>query len=314
MDSRVCILMATYNGEQYVQEMLESIKNQTYQDFVCYIHDDGSKDSTCEIIDEFCKLDNRFIRMASKPTGGAKNNFLYMLEKNGSRFKYCMFCDQDDVWLPSKIEKSVEAIKKLENENASLAALVYCDMKVVDENLKEIASSFIKYNALSIDRITIDRAVMKGYAAGCSMIINNTLAKASVIEDKKNIIMHDWWVMLIASAIGKIAYLDESLALYRQHGTNTLGAKHITVLSRALEIGERIVSGKQFEVTRRGLNSRIKQLARCKNVAEFYERYPDLVIGAIEFNSCSKIDRCKFVLKNKLVQNKWSWVWTCVCA
>ena len=314
MDSKVCVLMATYNGEKYVLEMLESIKNQTYSEFVCYIHDDGSTDSTCKIIDEFCKGNNNFIRLKSGTCGGAKNNFLYMLKEIGAQFKYCMFCDQDDVWLPNKIEKSVEAIKNLESDNPALSALVYCDMKVVDENLKEIASSFIRYNALSIDRITTDRAIMKGYAAGCSMIINSTLAKASVIENTDNIIMHDWWVMLIASAIGKIAYIDEPLALYRQHGTNTLGAKHITAFSRILEIGGRIVSGKQFEVTRSGLNLRINQLAKCKSVAEFYEQYPNLVNGAIEFSSCSKIDRCKFILKNKLVQNKWSWFWTCVCA
>lgn len=314
MDSKVCVLMATYNGEKYVLEMLKSIKNQTYSEFVCYIHDDGSTDSTCKIIDEFCKNNRNFIRLKSGTCGGAKNNFLYMLKEIGIQFKYCMFCDQDDVWLPNKIEKSVEAIKKLESENPSLAALVYCDMKVVDENLKEIAPSFIKYNALSIDKITIDRAVMKGYAAGCSMIINNTLAKASVINDTKNIIMHDWWVMLIASAIGKITYLDEQLSLYRQHGTNTLGAKHITMLSRISEIWERIVFGKQFEITKRGLDLRIKQLASCINIVGFYERYPDLVHGAMEFNSYNKIDRCKFVLKNKLVQNKWSWFWTCVCA
>lgn len=95
-----------------------------------------------------------------------------------------MFCDQDDVWLPNKIEKSVEAIKKLESDNPAVSALVYCDMKVVDENLKEIASSFIKYNALSVDEITIDRAVMKGYAAGCTMIINNTLAKPFVVSNR----------------------------------------------------------------------------------------------------------------------------------
>lgn len=314
MDSKVCVLMATYNGEKYVLEMLESIKNQTYSKFVCYIHDDGSTDATCKIIDEFCKGNNNFIRLKSGTCGGAKNNFLYMLKEIGGQFKYCMFCDQDDVWLPSKIEKSVEAIEKLESDNPTLPALVYCDMKVVDENLKEIASSFIKYNALTVDEITIDRAVMKGYAAGCTMIINNTLAKASVIEDTNNIVMHDWWVMLIASAIGKITYLDEPLALYRQHGTNTLGAKHITGFSRILEIGGRIVSGKQFEVTRSGLKLRINQLARCKSVAEFYAQYPHLVNGAIEFNSCSKMDRCKFIIKNKLVQNKWSWFWTCVCA
>lgn len=314
MDSKVCVLMATYNGEKYVLEMLESIKNQTYSEFVCYIHDDGSTDSTCKIIDEFCKVNDNFIRLKSGSCGGAKSNYLYMLKEIGVQFKYCMFCDQDDVWLPNKIEKSVEAIKKLESDNPAVSALVYCDMKVVDENLKEIASSFIKYNALSVDEITIDRAVMKGYAAGCTMIINNTLAKASVVEDTNNIIMHDWWVMLIASVIGKIEYLDEPLALYRQHGTNTLGAKHITRSSRIREICSRVISGRQMEITRSGLYQRIRQLACCSCIDAIGTDYQELIDGAVSFEKKRKIDRFIYVLKFRLYQNKWSALWTCICS
>lgn len=313
MDSRVCVLMATYNGEEYILEMLESIKNQTYHEFICYIHDDGSTDSTCAIIDDFCKKNGNFVRVKSQATGGAKNNFLYMLKEIGSKFKYCMFCDQDDVWLPDKIKRSVEAIKVLENGDFSKPALVYCDMKVVDADLKEIAPSFIKYNALYTEKITLDRIIMKGYAAGCSMILNNTLAMASIVEDTRDIIMHDWWVMLVAVAVGKVVCLNETLALYRQHGTNTLGAKHITVRSRFFEIAERVISGKQLEITRNGLYVRIKQLARCAEIEAFYNRYPELSLKACNFNKLNKIERCAFVLKYNLTQNKWSQIWTLFC-
>lgn len=314
MDSKVCVLMATYNGEKYVLEMLESIRNQTYNDFVCYIHDDGSTDLTCEIVDEFCEKYSNFIRLRSQSTGGAKNNFIYLLKEIGSQYKYCMFCDQDDIWLPDKIKKSVDAIVKLENGDFSQPALVYCDMRVVDANLVEIAPSFVRYNALLIDNITLNRAIMKGYAAGCSMIVNNALAKVSIVTDTRDIIMHDWWVMIIAAALGKIAYLDEALVLYRQHEFNTLGAKHITTYSRIVEILHRVISGKQFEITRNGLYLRINQLARCADIKEFYNRYPELVRKAVDFNNLSKIERGKFVIKYKLTQNKWGQLWTCICA
>lgn len=314
MDNIVCVLMATYNGEEYVFEMLNSIRNQTCQDFVCYIHDDGSTDSTCEIIDRFCEENCNFIRLESHPTGGAKNNFLYMLGKMGIQFQYCMFCDQDDIWLPDKIEKSLNKVRELENGDSSQPALAYCDMKIVDANLDEIAPSFIRYNALTIDNITIDRAIMKGYAAGCSMILNNALARVSAVENTKDIIMHDWWVILIASAVGKISYLDEALALYRQHGTNTLGAKHITVLSRISEIAGRVISGKQFEITRNGLYLRIRQLARCEDVEVVKKKYEELIAGAVTLKRMNKINRSKYIINNHLYQNKWSGLWTCICS
>lgn len=314
MDSKVCVLMATYNGEKYVLEMLESIRKQTYNDFVCYIHDDGSTDLTCEIVDDFCEKNSNFIRLKAQSTGGAKNNFLYLLNKIGRQYKYCMFCDQDDIWLPDKIKKSLDAMEKLENGDTSQPALVYCDMRVVDANLVEIAPSFVRYNALFIDNITLDRAIMKGYAAGCSMIVNNALAKVAGVEDTSDIIMHDWWVMLIAAALGKVSYLDEALALYRQHEFNTLGAKHITTCSRAFEILCRVITGKQFEITRNGLHLRINQLARCADINEFCSRYPELVQKAVDFNNLSKIERSRFVIKYHLTQNRWSRIWTCICA
>lgn len=315
MDNKVCVLLATYNGEQYLKQMLDSIKNQSYQDFVCYIHDDGSTDSTHKIIKEYCQnYEDKFIDIVSQSTGGAMNNFLYMLSEFGTQFLYIMFCDQDDVWMSDKIEKSLNKIIEVENGNYNKPALVYSDMTVVDEKLNTIASSFIKYNALDIDNITLDRAVMKGYAAGCSMILNNTLAKISSIKNKNDIIMHDWWVLLIASAVGSIGYINEPLALYRQHGTNTLGAKHITVGSRICEILRRVVTLEQFKITRRGLYIRLNQLARCAEVPLVKEEYSELVLGAAKFKDKKKINRCKFVFKNRLYQNKWSCIWTCICA
>lgn len=314
MDNRICVLMATYNGEEYILEMLNSIKNQTCQDFICYIHDDGSTDSTCDIVDNFCKDNRNFIRLESQPTGGAKNNFLYMLRKLGTQFQYCMFCDQDDIWLPDKIEKSFNRMKELEDGNLSRPALVYCDMKVVDIKLNEIAPSFIRYNALTVENITIDRAIMKSYAAGCSMMINNSLARISSVENTSDIIMHDWWVMIIASAVGKIAYINEALALYRQHETNALGAKHITIFSRIMEIIGRVFSGKQFEITRNGLYLRIRQLACCENIQMLKKEYGKLVSGAVSFKRMNKINRIKYIVKNHLYQNKWSSFWTCICS
>lgn len=314
MNKQVCILLAAYNGENYIRQMLNSIKEQSYKNFICYIHDDGSTDSTSRIIEEFCQTNmDRFVNIKTKPIGGAKDNFLYMLKEFGIKYPYIFFCDQDDIWLPDKIEKSLDKMIEIEGTD-NKPTLVYSDMMVVDEELDIISSSFIKYNALNINNITVDRAIMKGYVAGCSMMLNNALANISSIDNTENIIMHDWWVMLIASAVGKIAFLDEALVLYRQHRNNVLGAKHITKYSRVFELIFRIFSGKAYAITRNGLYTRINQLARCSEIVLFKEKYPELVMGATKFRSSTKKHRCEFVLKNHLWQNKWSIIWTCICA
>lgn len=314
MNKKVCILLATYNGEKYLEQLLDSLIIQTYQDFVCYIHDDGSTDDTVAIIEKYCQKDQqRFCIVEGEKQGGAKQNFFYLLYHVINRHQYIMFCDQDDVWIDDKIEKSVRAIEKLEQEREE-PCLVYCDMKVVDEKLNVISDSFLQYNALICKHITFDRAIMKCYAAGCSMVINNKLAKLLVIKENKEVIMHDWWAMMLAAAVGKIGRISEPLLLYRQHQDNTLGAKHISKLTRFCEIMSRIILFKQYRITKMGLQVRINQLALCKNIPAVMEKHEDLIVKADLYNSMKKIERMRFVFKYHLYQNNWSKLWSCICA
>lgn len=311
---KVAVLLATYNGQLYLRELLDSLKTQTYKDFVCYIHDDGSTDETVTIVREYCRKNPDIFKLVQgSSTGGAKKNFMYLLRTVGITHPYIMFCDQDDVWLPNKIQESVIEMKKIEINN-NMPCLVYCDMKVVNDKLFTISNSFHEYNQLIINHLTLDRAIMKSYAAGCSMLINNSLAKAAAVKDDNNIIMHDWWTLIIACAIGSVRRISTPLLLYRQHQNNTLGAKKITVSHRIKEITKRILTFEQYGVTKRGLYVRIEQLAKCNQVVEMYSEYKELIDGAIDFRNMSKFERCKYVLKNQLYQNRWSKLWTCICA
>ena len=111
----VAILLATYNGEKYIEEFLISLQGQTFQNYICYIHDDGSKDRTRRIAEEFEKRDPGHFQILEGPSqGGAKENFLWMLGQIEA--EYYMFADQDDVWLPEKIEKSVRTITEKKEE------------------------------------------------------------------------------------------------------------------------------------------------------------------------------------------------------
>ena len=126
MDEYVDILLATYNGEKYIREQLDSILQQTYNKINIYISDDYSTDSTPNILKEYeLKYDNINVTYQEQNIGSIRN-FEYLMTKVKSQ--YYMLSDQDDVWYEDKVEKS---LKKLKEENADL---VFTDLEVVDEN------------------------------------------------------------------------------------------------------------------------------------------------------------------------------------
>ena len=131
---QIDILLATYNGEKYLSELIDSILSQTYKNIRLIISDDCSKDNTREILDKYKKEDSRVIVYKQEQNQGYVKNFEFLLKKVES--DYYMLADQDDVWLPEKVEKSLQ---KLKAENADL---VFGDLEVVDQNLKTIHPSF----------------------------------------------------------------------------------------------------------------------------------------------------------------------------
>ena len=134
MEEKVDVLLATYNGEKYLKEQIDSILNQTYQNINLIISDDNSNDSTRKILEEYKKIDNRIKTYLQDKNLGYIKNFEFLLTKVESN--YYMLSDQDDVWLPEKIEKSMKTLKE---KNADL---VFGDLEVVDEKLNTIYPSF----------------------------------------------------------------------------------------------------------------------------------------------------------------------------
>ena len=227
---KLAILMATFNGDRYLKEQIESLLNQEYNNFCVYFSDDGSTDSTLRIINEYCtRYPDKFYNLNNKEKhGSARDNFIYLL-KNVNAELY-MFCDQDDVWLPNKVKMTIEAyntiIKKSSN---NIPVAVYSDLHVVDSNLNILYQSFEK-DCLQFkqNRKNWKFRLLRNDCAGCTLLINLALVK--VFKDNyryiniKNIMMHDHFFILIASLIGIAKYIDEPLILYRQHGDNSVGA------------------------------------------------------------------------------------------
>lgn len=229
--------MATYNGERFLGEQIESIQSQSYGNWRLLISDDCSTDGTLEVVRRYADGDSRIVIVSEGVRhGGAKENFFATMDSSDA--PYCMFCDQDDVWLPKKIEKSLAEMRRLEAESSADAPLlVFCDMKVVDEGLSVIYESFEMSSHFDPRRLAFRQLLAHNVAAGCCMMLNRELLNACRRSDGSGAEMHDWWVMLVASAFGRILFIDEPLSLYRQHGDNEVGANEYSPVDRAKHLG-----------------------------------------------------------------------------
>lgn len=226
----ISILLAAYNGEQYIKAQIESILHQTVQDFVLYINDDCSEDRTWEILKDYAeKYPGKIVVTRSeKNSGSSKANFLNMMLEH--RDDYLMLCDQDDVWLPEKIGKTLRVMRKLEKKHGKdMPLLAYTDLKVTDKDLNVLTDSMMKRVAADFNRTSLKDQLVQNTVTGCTAMYNRALAEKFIALPGFTV-MHDWWMMLTASALGRAVYLPEATILYRQHGDNSVGTRNMRSL------------------------------------------------------------------------------------
>ena len=216
---RVDILLATYNGERFLKEQIESILTQTYRNFRLLISDDCSTDRTWNILNYYAGLDNRILIHRNERNVGIVNNFEFLLKQVQSEF--FMFSDQDDVWKIDKIEKSINKIKQ---DNAGL---VHTDLEVVDENLNTIAPSFwtLKKIKTRVEHSNFESLYLNNFVTGCTILARSDyIYRVLPFPKDDEHFIHDYWTALLISNCDKITYIDEPLVKYRQHGNNSVGS------------------------------------------------------------------------------------------
>lgn len=217
---KVDILLATYNGEEYIREQLDSILNQTHKEFRLLISDDGSTDETRNILNEYKAKDDRIEIFMQEKNLGVVKNFEFLLKKVDA--KYYMFSDQDDIWKKEKIEKSLEKIKEGFD-------LVYSDLEVVDENLNVTYKSYWKLKGIykKIKKYNNFQSLyLNNFITGCTIISKKELIDSFMpLPNTSKFVLHDYWISLVISQNGKIAYIEEPLIKYRQHKNNKVGSK-----------------------------------------------------------------------------------------
>lgn len=225
---KVIILMSTYNGERFLTEQIESIRQQTFSNWQLWIRDDGSTDHTIAIIKRFSELDSRILFLTDtlgnlKPSQSFSVLLNHFLQKDG---EFVFFADQDDVWLENKLEIQVEKLQEMtEQFGKNTPALVFSDLKVVDATLEVLHPSFLQFEHLFPNsEQPLNKLLIHNYIPGCVSGINRSLARLAY-PIPEAALMHDWWCALCAAATGNIAFIPQATLLYRQHSANDIGAQ-----------------------------------------------------------------------------------------
>lgn len=224
MTTCVDIVMATYNGAAHLAEQIASIQAQQFKNWRLLIRDDGSQDETANLLADMAKRDSR-IQVVKDSLGnlGVVANFGHLLELTEAEFIF--LCDQDDVWLPSKLSDFLDYAKALnESHGAVKPLLIFSDLQLVDDKLKVLASSYMQMQQRGdcLD-LRFRNLLTQNVMPGCAMMVNRTLLERA-LPIPKCAGMHDWWLILVAACFGSVQYLNRPLAAYRQHPFNVMGA------------------------------------------------------------------------------------------
>ena len=220
-EEKIDILVATYNSNiNFLRMQLDSLLSQNYSNIRVIISDDASsKSETKDFLTEYSKKDNRITLFLNEKNRGYVKNFEFLLEKSDAN--YIMFCDHDDIWYNTKVQKMYD---KLVSEDVDL---VYCNAKQIDEKGKILQESYIDYKHLpKMNGKNSTLACSRHIAIGCSQIFTKKI-KEQMLPFKESVMAHDWINVYLATLGKGVAYIDEPLFEYRLHNTNEFGGRSL---------------------------------------------------------------------------------------
>ena len=217
--NKIDILLATYNGSQYLPEQLDSILSQSYGNINVIIRDDGSSDNTVMIIKEYEQKDNRVKLLNDNLENlGFVRNFEELMKNSTS--DYIMFSDQDDIWYNDKVEISYTRMKAIEESNGkSCPILVHTNSRIMNYETRTKALFISDYAKNS----SFENSFFNFFVQGSTMLINKSL-KREALPFSKEVYLHDRYLHLIAEFIGIRSYIDVPTMDYRQHSNNEIGS------------------------------------------------------------------------------------------
>ncbi|HEH9440948.1 TPA: glycosyltransferase family 2 protein [Aeromonas sobria] len=215
----ILIFICTYNGERFLEEQLNSFEAQTYTNWEVIASDDGSNDNTRFILERYKgKWKENQLTIVEGPRDGVTKNFISLICNKTIEADYYAFSDQDDIWIPSKLERALNWLGEVKNNTPAL----YCSSTLlVDENNNEIGLSTINKKAPSFSN-----ALMQNIASGNTMVLNKVAIELlRQTGPNISIIIHDWWSYLVVTGCGGMVFYDSKPTVrYRQHATNLIGS------------------------------------------------------------------------------------------
>lgn len=259
MAARIEILLATRNGATHLEEMLKSLLGQSRDDFVLRVRDDASTDATLDILEDYRgRFGGRLVVMPQDgPSGSAKGNFARLMA--ASEAERLMFADQDDFWSTDHVAEIDGLLASAAEERGPKTPVyAFTDVVPVDRQLAQLAESFFDYKGIdpAISR-RLSQSLVCPPMLGCASGINRALLNLALPLPVDEVTGHDWWALLLASAVGHCTWSGKKTALYRLHGGNTSGqvASDVRVYAR--------MGGKVAKV-RRGMMLRRRQAAAVR--------------------------------------------------
>jgi glycosyltransferase involved in cell wall biosynthesis len=225
---RISVVLCTHNGEAWLDEQLQSIESQSLQPDELVVGDDASRDSTLGILQAFARRAAFPVHIARhEPPLGVVDNFEVTLSR--ARGQYVALSDQDDIWLPERIQRGVEAVRAIEGDG-STPVLAHSDPVLVDAAGVETGHGFMEARGLDGTVTNPLRVLLRhNLVTGCTVTCNRSLIeRASPFPER--LVMHDWWLALVAAATGEVTMIDSTLVHYRQHGGNQIGASRLMSL------------------------------------------------------------------------------------
>lgn len=220
----ICILLSTFNGEKYLEEQLNSLKNQERIELKILIRDDGSKDRTIEIIKQWKSNYPLLIDYIQGENIGFAKSFTSLLQIAVEKYpdaEYYAFCDQDDVWLPEKLyEAKLLLNSRVQNQSCDVPVCYASNLIIVDEKLNIIKKLLIN-KVVSINKLN---GLLDDYCTGCTMVFNKAAVELYIGQKHKYLKYHDKLLGMICLFMGELIYDNRSFIMYRQHGKNQVGA------------------------------------------------------------------------------------------
>lgn len=290
---QINILLSTYNGERFLSQQIDSILNQTVQDWKLLIRDDGSSDGTIAIIKDYVKRDTRivFCNEDTSENLGVIKSFHTLLTYE--KADYYFFCDQDDVWLEDKLEM---CLKRAQAHDRDLPLMIYTDLQVVNQDLEVMIPSMIRTQSHHANT-ELYQELTENTVTGGTAMINHALAQLWTVTD--DLVMHDWYLALLACAFGELVYIDQPSELYRQHDANVLGARTWSKRIKGWLQPQKLVR-KYWHLIN------ISQ-AQAKHLLEMPLSIEnrELVLGFVTILEQPFLERIKILKNQKLRKNRW---------